>query len=71
MINNVESIASVPSIVSNGDDWFSSMGTEKSKGMTIYSLSGHVTTRDSSRRPWGSPCANFLILLVASGRAIG
>src|SRR3712207_9318795 len=42
VINNVESIASVPSILANGAAWFSSMGTEKSKGMTIYSLSGHV-----------------------------
>ena len=32
VINNVESIASVPSIVEHGADWFSSMGTEKSKG---------------------------------------
>ncbi len=40
VINNVESIASVPSIVRKGAEWFSSMGTEKSKGMTLYSLSG-------------------------------
>src|SRR5215210_1131967 len=39
VINNVESIASVPAIVTGGADWFSQMGTEKSKGMTIYSLS--------------------------------
>src|SRR4029453_9360954 len=43
VINNVESIASVPSIVANGPDWFAGMGTEKSKGMVLYSLSGHVT----------------------------
>ncbi|MDP9318138.1 MAG: NADH-quinone oxidoreductase subunit F, partial [Actinomycetota bacterium] len=42
VINNVESIASVPSIVLGGAEWFSSMGTEKSKGFTLYSLSGHV-----------------------------
>jgi NADH-quinone oxidoreductase subunit F len=42
VINNVESIASVPAIITNGPDWFSSMGTEKSKGHVIYSLSGHV-----------------------------
>ena len=33
VVNNVESIASVPSIVCNGADWFSSMGTEKSTGL--------------------------------------
>ena len=42
VVNNVESIASVPSIVANGAEWFQAMGTEKSKGMTLYSLSGHV-----------------------------
>ena len=42
VINNVETIASVPGIVNNGADWFKSMGTEKSSGHVIYSLSGHV-----------------------------
>ncbi len=53
VINNVESIASVPCIVENGADWFSSMGTEKSKGMTLYSLSGHVTTPGQFEAPLG------------------
>src|SRR5207248_9242116 len=43
VVNNVESIASVPSIVLRGADWFSSLGTEKSSGFTLYSLSGRVT----------------------------
>ena len=43
VINNVESIASVPSIIEHGAEWFASMGTEKSKGYGIFSLSGHVT----------------------------
>ena len=43
VVNNVESIASVPSIISGGADWFAGMGTEKSKGFGIFSLSGHVT----------------------------
>jgi NADH-quinone oxidoreductase subunit F len=43
VINNVESIASVPAIINEGADWFASLGTEKSKGFVIYSLSGHVT----------------------------
>ena len=41
-MNNVESIASVPAIIRNGSDWFRTMGTEKSPGFTLYSLSGHV-----------------------------
>src|SRR5690606_36211857 len=43
VVNNVESVASLPSIIANGPDWFASMGTEKSKGFGIFSLSGHVT----------------------------
>ncbi len=53
VINNVESIASVPAIIKNGADWFASMGTEKSKGMTLYSLSGHVTRPGQYEAPMG------------------
>ncbi len=53
VINNVETIASVPSVITGGADWFSSMGTEKSKGMTIYSLSGHVTNPGQFEAPLG------------------
>jgi NADH-quinone oxidoreductase subunit F len=53
VINNVESIASVPSIIKNGADWFSSMGTEKSKGYVIYSLSGHVAKPGQYEAPLG------------------
>src|SRR3954453_1382158 len=38
VVNNVESIGSVPAIVRNGVDWFKSMGSEKSPGFTLYSL---------------------------------
>ena len=69
VINNVESISSVPCILANGAEWFASMGTEKSKGMTIYSLSGHVTRRDSSRLRSGSRCASCWIWPAGSGRA--
>ncbi|XVX21050.1 NADH-quinone oxidoreductase subunit NuoF [Actinomycetota bacterium] len=53
VVNNVESIASVPSIVSGGADWFGGMGTEKSKGYGIFSLSGHVTRPGQYEAPLG------------------
>ena len=53
VINNVESIASVPSIVDRGAEWFSAMGTEKSKGFGIFSLSGHVTNPGQFEAPLG------------------
>jgi NADH-quinone oxidoreductase subunit F len=53
VINNVESIASVPSIIGNGAEWFASMGTEKSKGFGIFSLSGHVARPGQYEAPLG------------------
>ena len=53
VINNVESIASVPYVVNGGIEWFKSMGSEKSPGFTIYSLSGHVTTPGQYEAPLG------------------
>jgi NADH-quinone oxidoreductase subunit F len=53
VINNVESIASVPSIIEYGADWFAGMGTEKSKGFGIFSLSGHVTRPGQYEAPLG------------------
>lgn len=42
LLNNVETFANVPLIISNGADWFSAMGTEKSKGTKTFALSGEV-----------------------------
>jgi len=53
VVNNVESIASVPPIVLNGIEWFRSMGSEKSPGFTLYSLSGHVTRPGQYEAPLG------------------
>jgi NADH-quinone oxidoreductase subunit F len=53
VINNVESIASVPSIIANGPDWFAGLGSEKSKGYGIFSLSGHVKIPGQYEAPLG------------------
>ncbi|EUA23582.1 respiratory-chain NADH dehydrogenase 51 Kd subunit [Mycobacterium xenopi 4042] len=58
VVNNVETLASVPAIILNGVDWFRSMGSEKSPGFTLCSLSGHVTRPASTRRRWASRCVN-------------
>ncbi|QSB14343.1 NADH-quinone oxidoreductase subunit NuoF [Natronosporangium hydrolyticum] len=42
VVNNVETIASVPYLVLGGAEWFRTMGTEKSPGPKIYSISGRV-----------------------------
>jgi NADH-quinone oxidoreductase subunit F len=62
VINNVESIASVPSIVMNGAKWFASMGTEKSAGYGIFSLSGHVQKPGQYEAPLGITLRELLDL---------
>jgi len=62
VINNVESIASVPPIVRNGVAWFRSMGTEKSPGFTLYSLSGHVVRPGQYEAPLGITLRQLLDL---------
>jgi len=42
IVNNVETLASVPHIINRGGDWYKTLGTEKSTGSKIFSLSGHV-----------------------------
>ncbi|MFD4907185.1 NADH-quinone oxidoreductase subunit NuoF [Kitasatospora purpeofusca] len=53
VVNNVESIASVPPILARGKEWFKGLGTEKSPGFTLYSLSGHVTNPGQYEAPLG------------------
>jgi NADH-quinone oxidoreductase subunit F len=68
VINNVESIASVPSILRNGPDWFTGMGTDsedprmRSKGMTLFSLSGHVARPGQYEAPMGITLRELLDL---------
>jgi NADH-quinone oxidoreductase subunit F len=53
VVNNVESIASVPYIVTNGGAAFAALGTQKSKGFGIFSLTGHVTRPGQYEAPLG------------------
>jgi len=62
VVNNVESIASVPAIIANGAEWYQGMGTEKSKGTTLYSLSGHVTNPGQFESPLGITLREILEL---------
>jgi NADH:ubiquinone oxidoreductase subunit F (NADH-binding) len=42
IINNVETLMNIPQIILNGAKWFSQMGTERSKGTKVFSVSGDV-----------------------------
>jgi NADH:ubiquinone oxidoreductase subunit F (NADH-binding) len=43
VINNTESLANIPAIVSRGPEWFASVGTSGSKGTKVFSLTGRVS----------------------------
>ncbi|MFD7903425.1 NADH-quinone oxidoreductase subunit NuoF [Kitasatospora sp. NPDC059722] len=62
VVNNVESIASVPPILARGKEWFKGLGTEKSPGFTLYSLSGHVTNPGQYEAPLGVTLRQLLDL---------
>jgi NADH-quinone oxidoreductase subunit F len=62
VVNNVESIASVPAIVAKGADWFKGMGTEKSAGFGLFSLSGHVTRPGQYEAPLGITLRELLVM---------
>ncbi|HHI03133.1 MAG TPA: NADH-quinone oxidoreductase subunit F, partial [candidate division Zixibacteria bacterium] len=55
IVNNVETLASVPHIINNGGDWYASIGTEKSKGTKLFSLSGHVKNPGNYELELGTP----------------
>lgn len=52
-INNVETYANVAMIIGKGADWFSSMGTEKSKGTKVFALTGKVNNTGLVEVPMG------------------
>ncbi|ONI82507.1 NADH-quinone oxidoreductase subunit F [Saccharothrix sp. ALI-22-I] len=62
VVNNVETIASVPYIVNGGADWFRTMGRERSPGPKIFSLSGHVERPGQYEAPMGVTLRELLDL---------
>jgi NADH:ubiquinone oxidoreductase subunit F (NADH-binding)/(2Fe-2S) ferredoxin/Pyruvate/2-oxoacid:ferredoxin oxidoreductase delta subunit len=53
VINNVKTWASVPHIINRGADWYSSIGTEKSKGTMVFSLVGKINNTGLVEVPMG------------------
>lgn len=60
VINNVETLANVPHIVLNGPQWFAAIGTPKSTGTRIFSVSGHVNKPGNYELPMGIPLRTLL-----------
>ncbi|MGC8887823.1 MAG: NADH-quinone oxidoreductase subunit NuoF [Verrucomicrobiia bacterium] len=55
LINNVETFANVPPIIRKGAEWFSSIGTQKSKGTKVFALAGKVKNTGLIEVPMGTP----------------
>jgi NADH:ubiquinone oxidoreductase subunit F (NADH-binding)/(2Fe-2S) ferredoxin len=53
-VNNVETYANIPAIVLKGASWFSSIGTEKSKGTKVFALAGKVNNVGLVEVPMGT-----------------
>jgi bidirectional [NiFe] hydrogenase diaphorase subunit len=53
LINNVETFASIPPIIRKGGDWYASIGTEKSKGTKVFSLTGQILNTGVVEVPMG------------------
>ena len=73
VVNNVETIASVPFIVGNGVDWFRQWGTEKSPGPKIFSVSGHVNRPGNYEVPLGTTARELIYDIcggIPGGRAL-
>jgi len=70
IINNVETLSNLPTIVNKGADWFSSMGTASSKGTKVFALSGKIATTGLVEIPMGTTIRD-IIYKVAGGIANG
>ena len=60
MINNVETLCNLPHIVAQGAEWYTSMGTERSPGPRLFSVSGHVNRRGVYELPMGVPLRELI-----------
>jgi NADP-reducing hydrogenase subunit HndC len=54
ILNNVETYANIPQIILKGAEWFSSMGTEKSKGTKVFALGGKIKNTGLVEVPMGT-----------------
>jgi NADH:ubiquinone oxidoreductase subunit F (NADH-binding)/(2Fe-2S) ferredoxin len=70
IINNVETLANIVPIINNGSQWFSSIGTEKSKGTKVFAVAGDVKETGLVEVPMGTTLRE-IIFEIAGGIADG
>ncbi|MBD3610681.1 MAG: NADH-quinone oxidoreductase subunit NuoF [Gammaproteobacteria bacterium] len=59
-INNTETLASVPTILKNGGQWFLDLGKPNNGGSKLFSVSGHVNNPGNFEVPMGTPFSELL-----------
>lgn len=60
ILNNVETLSNVPQIMLKGGDWYSSVGTETSKGTKVFAISGDVNNIGLVEVPMGTPLRSLI-----------
>jgi NADH-quinone oxidoreductase subunit F len=60
VINNVETLCSVPEILRNGGEWFANLGSPKNGGTRLYCISGHVNKPGIYELPMGFPLRRMI-----------
>ena len=60
ILNNVETYANIPQIILKGADWFSSIGTEKSKGTKVFALGGKIKNTGLVEVPMGTTLRHII-----------
>ena len=60
IVNNVETLANVPIIMQKGPEWYSSIGTEKSKGTKVFALAGKVNNVGLVEVPMGTTLRDII-----------
>ena len=60
ILNNVETYANIPQIILNGAEWFSSVGTEKSKGTKVFALGGKIKNTGLVEVPMGTTLRHII-----------
>ncbi len=65
VVNNVETLASVPHIVVKGGEWYRKHGTDKSTGSKLFSVSGDCEKPGVYELPWGTKISELLDLVGA------
>ena len=60
IINNTETLASIPKIMLNKDDWYKNLGEGDSEGMKIFCMSGHINKPGNYEIPLGTKFSTLL-----------